>query len=135
MTLHRTNVRAHAVNGRAAFTLMEMLVVVAILLILVGAAVPIYLAYRDDAQIDRSRADVKMIGDACSNYNARYGRYPNSLEELVQPPSGGRSYFTEDHLMDPWGKPYNYDPNSTRPGTGEPLVSTQAPNGQEIRNW
>jgi len=133
MILQKT--KTNVVAARTAFTLMEMLVVVAILLILVGAAVPIYLAYKDDAQIDRSRADVKMIGDACSNFNIRYGRYPNSLEELVQPPNGGRSYFTEDKLRDPWGNFYNYDPNQGHPNTGEPLVWTHAPNGQEIRNW
>jgi len=133
MTLHKNP--ANAVAARTAFTLMEMLVVVAILLILVGAAVPIYLAYKDDAQVDRARADVKMIGDACSNFNIRYGRYPASLEELVYPPNGGRAYFTEDKLHDPWGNFYSYDPNNGHPNTGEPLVYTVSPNGQEIRNW
>jgi len=134
MTLHRNT--ATNVAGRTAFTLMEMLVVVAILLILVGAAVPIYLAYRDDAQVDRARADVKMIGDACSNYNTRYQKYPDSLGDLVNPPNNGRSYFTEDHLRDPWGNYYQYDPSQRRPGTGEPLVYTINPdNGQQISNW
>jgi len=89
-----------------------------------------------DPQVERARADVKMLGDACSNFNIRFGRYPASLKELVTPPNEGRPYLTETQLLDPWGRLYQYNSKVARPETEEPLVYTIHPeNGRQISNW
>src|SRR4051812_13478382 len=96
---------------RGGFTLMEMLVVVAILVVLAGAAVPIYMRYLDEARMDRARVDVKMIAQTCETYKLRHGEYPASLAVLVQPqPDGSQPYFEASALRDPWGHEYQYAP-------------------------
>src|SRR5262249_56744489 len=75
------------VVSRAAFTLMEMLVVVAILVVLAGAAIPIYLSYLDGARRDRARIDVTNLERAVDAYAAQHGgQYPESLPQLTGPP-------------------------------------------------
>src|SRR5689334_23362148 len=69
---------------RAAFTLMEMLVVVAILVVLAGAAVPIYLNYLANARIDRAKTDVVALQTAVEAYTTQHGTPPASLEVLCE---------------------------------------------------
>src|SRR5947209_4583282 len=105
--------QAQAVN-RAAFTLMEMLVVVAILVVLAGAAVPIYLNYLANARIDRAKVDCRNIATAVEAYQTQVGYYPPSLQTLTQAhqnPTNGqmmRATLEPTALIDPWGQPYMY---------------------------
>ncbi len=117
--------------ARAGFTLMEMLVVVAILVVLAGAAVPIYLSYLEDSRVDRARLDVKSIEGAVDAYYTKYGSYPNSLNDLVQPMDGVRPYLDANTLMDPWGNPYQYNPQNVNPMTGRPQVFSNGPPGRQ----
>ena len=50
-----TTVAVAARQGRSGFTLMEMLVVVAIIVIIAGAATPLVLNYLHNARIDRAK--------------------------------------------------------------------------------
>src|SRR5437764_14729331 len=92
---------------RAAFTLMEMLVVVAILVVLAGAAVPIYLNYLANARIDRAKVDVRNLSNAVEAYQARHGSPPASLQALTQadPNIGEKATLEPTALMDPWNQP------------------------------
>ena len=70
---------------RSAFTLMEMLVVVAILVVLAGAAVPIYMRYLNEAKKDRARIDVKTLTEIVESYRIKYNDYPATLAVPAQP--------------------------------------------------
>src|SRR5205085_1579030 len=84
-----------------------MLLVMAILVMLAGAAVPIYMRYLDEARRDRAKVDVKTIGQVVDTYILKYGEPPASLQVLCQPtPDGGRPYLEPDALKDPWGREY-----------------------------
>jgi len=120
---------------RAAFTLMEMLVVVAILVVLAGAAVPIYLNYLANARIDRAKVDCKNIALAVEAYQARSGQYPPSLQALTQAyqdqTTGQQQKATLEPaaLIDPWGQPYQYDPNDLDANTGRVRIYSKGPPG------
>jgi general secretion pathway protein G len=126
---------------RGGFTLMEMLVVVAILVVLAGAAVPIYMRYLDDARKDRAKLDVKTIADTCETYYVKHGEYPPSLAVLVQPqPDGSRPYLEAAHLLDPWGHEYQYSAQGQHnAATGRPDVWSLGPRVNDpngiIGNW
>ncbi len=126
-------------TARAAFTLMEMLVVVAILVVLAGAAVPIYLNYLANARVDRAKADVVTLEKAVEAYaSAHNGMYPQSLEVLceVDQTTGNKATLEYKHLMDPWNQHYIYEPQNMNPRTGRPRIHTTVPNtGQMISNW
>jgi general secretion pathway protein G len=126
---------------RAAFTLMEMLVVVAIIVVLAGAGGVIYMRHLDDAKKDTARSQCKILGQTASAYQLKYGDFPASLEALTQPTAdGGKPFLEPSALIDPWGRPYQYaNPGSHHPATGEPDVWSQGasmadPNGV-IGNW
>jgi general secretion pathway protein G len=128
---------------RAAFTLMEVLVVVAILVVLAGIGGVIFLRAQEDAYRDIARIDLKSLTEACQAYARSHGgENPQTLQELVQPSDGGRPYLEAKKLLDPWGRPYQYNPqsqNANNQAAGKPDIwSTGAnlndPNGT-IGNW
>jgi general secretion pathway protein G len=127
--------------SRGGFTLMEMLVVVAILVVLAGAAVPIYLKYLDEAKIDRARVDCKTLEGACLAYKLKHGDFPPSLLALTQPaPDGGLPSFEPGALQDPWQREYQYAAQGPHmSGYGKPDIWSLGPRPNDpngiIGNW
>jgi general secretion pathway protein G len=81
------------------FTLIEIMIVIAIIGCLSAIALPNYLKYKNNAMIAAAVADVRIIEKQISLYvfdNA--GQLPNNLSVL---PNIGT-------LNDPWGNPYQY---------------------------
>jgi general secretion pathway protein G len=108
--------------ARSAFTLMEMMVVVAIIVVLVGASVPMYLNYAEQSKAGRVKMDQKSIQTALQAYNLAHGDYPPSLQTLAQPDSEtGKAVFLDENLKDPWGQYYVYNPGDLDP-TGVPRI-------------
>lgn len=65
------------------FTLIELIVVFAILALLVSLAVPRYFAHIERAKEATLRQDLHVMRDAIDKFYGDKGRYPASLEELV----------------------------------------------------
>lgn len=66
------------------FTLIELIVVMAIVALLAGIAAPRYFASVDRARANSLRSSLAVMRDALDKYAADKGRYPDSLEQLVQ---------------------------------------------------
>jgi general secretion pathway protein G len=124
-------VRNNAV--RAAFTLMEMLVVVAIIVMLAGLSTWGYMRYLETAKASKAKMDCSHISQAVESYNIETGSYPNTLQELTQPQGTKPAYLSEKDLLDPWNRPYSYDPNAKN-ALGKPKIFTTS-SGVEINNW
>lgn len=60
----------------AAFTLIEMLVVIVIIAVLMGLAFPVFQGVQNQARRAQARNDLVQIVTAVSAYYAEYGRYP-----------------------------------------------------------
>jgi general secretion pathway protein G len=118
--------RRSRVVARSAFTLMEMMVVVAIIVVLVGASVPMYLNYAENARVSRTKMDSASLQQAVQAYSLTHdGQFPDSLERLAQPDEvTGKATFTHDKLLDPWGQPYVYNSGDVD-STGVPYVYSQ----------
>ncbi len=105
-------VRALKANSRAGFTLIEILLVVVIIGILVGMAIPRLGGRVRQAEEARARADIQNIGMALRLYELDMGEYPASLEALVTNPGGSRRWngpYLEGGIPnDPWGERYIY---------------------------
>jgi general secretion pathway protein G len=123
---------------RAAFTLMEIMVVVAIIVILAGVSVVAVTRYMEQARVDATRAKLKTIETAVSDFHNRNHEFPPNLETLTQPANGLPAYLDRDAIVDEWGREIHIDPNSTSP-TGRPLIYSDGPNPGDgssvIRNW
>jgi general secretion pathway protein G len=98
------------------FTLIELMVVLAIIGVLAALIVPNVLNRADDARITAARTDVNNLAQALKLYRLDNQRYPTTeqgLQALVVRPTTAplppqwRAYL--DKLpQDPWGRPYQY---------------------------
>jgi general secretion pathway protein G len=132
--------RRNRVSRRAAFTLLEVLVVVAILVILAGVGVVATTRYLEDARKSRAQLGCRGLAQAVEAYytNPQSGnQYPSSLQELLTPPFGGTSFLKngQEDLVDPWGKPYQFQFIQGQDGAQMPLVYTNAPDGTPISQY
>jgi general secretion pathway protein G len=128
-------------NARAAFTLLEILVVVGIIVILAGAATPLLLRHLDQTKIDRAKMDCRVLSDTVSTYKVHYGDYPASLDMLTQPQADGSlPYLEPQSLVDPWNRRYEYSPQGQHNAAmGKPDIWSNGPRPGDpngiIGNW
>src|SRR5688572_449522 len=76
---------------QAAFTLLELLVVVAIIGLLVGYVAPRYFGQVSKSEITTARAQIDALEKALEQYRLDTGRYPTTemgLNALMQRPPG-----------------------------------------------
>ena len=71
------------VGVRGGFTLIELIVVLAILSLLLSIAVPRYFAHVERAKEATLKQDLNIMRDAIDKFHGDRGRYPEALEELV----------------------------------------------------
>ena len=69
------------------FTLIELLIVIVIIGILAGLAVPRFLANRVTAQKETCRGNLHMMENAIESYFAETGAYPTGLTDLITGPN------------------------------------------------
>jgi len=67
-------------RNRKGFTLIELMIVVAIIIILAAIAIPNYLRMTRRAKIAAVQSDLKSIGTAIESYNTDWGTYPQSTD-------------------------------------------------------
>lgn len=106
------------VKSEAGFTLIEVMVVIAIIGILATLIVPRIMGRPDQARVTAAKHDIGTITQALKLYRLDIGRYPSSeqgLNALVIRPgtepvpqnwkAGG---YLDMMPKDPWGFPYQY---------------------------
>jgi len=83
--------------GRLALTMIEIMIVVAIIGTLVVLAYPFYRRYMTRTQLVKAIRDMRVIEEELTVYELANGNLPDSLEAI------DRHTF-----QDPWGHPYQY---------------------------
>lgn len=63
-------------SKKRGFTMLEMVIVVAIIGVLAAILTPLVSNYIDEARVAKAQADVKTIGEAISRFEKDVGRYP-----------------------------------------------------------
>jgi len=101
------------------FTLIEIMVVVAIIAILGATVVPLIMDRPNEARVVRAKNDIASYSSALELYKLDNFNYPSSdqgLEALVTKPSGdpepvnwNRSGYVKKLSKDPWGRDYIYE--------------------------
>jgi prepilin-type N-terminal cleavage/methylation domain-containing protein len=119
--------------ARAAFTLTEMLIVVAIIVILAGIGGAILLPQLDKAKEDADRVQAGAIATQATTFRVNHERIPNSAQELTQPVDNMPPLMQPDAVLD-----RNKEYFIIREGqNGEIIVQSPKPgkDGQMIGNW
>lgn len=119
------------------FTLLELLVVLAILGLLIGLVAPAALRQLGSAKDKIAHQSIERLAGVLDIYKLDVGIYPTTdqgLQALITRPSGvGRwsgPYLKGEKLPeDPWGRPFVYRSPSQRPGHEYDLFSL-GPSGQ-----
>ena len=112
-------VRGHR-KRRAAFTLIELLIVVAIIAVLAMIAVPNFLEAQVRAKVSRVKSDIRTIAIACEAYMLDYNSYPPDQDNNpFSTDERGYAVLTSPiaYMMvkpdDPFSRPFNTgDPNN-----------------------
>lgn len=130
------------------YTLVELLVVLAILGLLVALAAPRVIKYLGSAKTDTARIQIEKLSGVLDLYRLEVGHYPTEQEGMLalveRPPQidawNGPYLKNRESLIDPWGTPYLYQ----SPGEhGEYDLYTLGADGkeggegedQDITNW
>ena len=66
------------------FTLIEILIVVAIIAILALAILPNYIGFDVDARVATTKSNLSTLRNRISIYRAKEGEYPKSLSDLLK---------------------------------------------------
>jgi general secretion pathway protein G len=142
--------RRHRRN--AGFTLVEIMIVLAILVLLLAMVGPRLLKQQEKADQRIAVTQINNIEQALDLYKVDNRVYPNTeegLNALIERPADearGRNwagpYLSEDSLpVDPWGNSYGYEYPPTRgKNTDKPNIWSLGPDGSEntdddIVNW
>jgi general secretion pathway protein G len=115
----QTDNRTDMIKARSnhGFTLLEIIVVVAIIAILASYIAPKIAGRVDDARISKSKSDIRVLESSLELYKLDNFLYPSSsqgLDALVNKPSGENTRNWRDGgyikklNKDPWGNEYRY---------------------------
>jgi general secretion pathway protein G len=102
-------------RNEAGFTLVELLIVLAILGLLAALVGPRVIGYLGSSKTKTAKVQIESIAAALQLYRLDVGRYPTSSEGLKALVDKGSAanwngpYLNKaDVPTDPWGRPYNY---------------------------
>jgi general secretion pathway protein G len=90
-----------------AFTLIELMAVIAIVGILSGIAMSAYQNYIEEAREIKAIAEITIIQEEILGYQTEHDALPLTLADIDR-----------DGLLDPWGSPYQYFNHNTGTGNG-----------------
>lgn len=93
---------------RGGFTLIELMIVIAIIAILAAILVPNFIRARAQGQLTACKSNLKNIGTACEMYSTDWaGKYPTALGTRITPnylkivpdcPAAGTDTYTSTYV-------------------------------------
>lgn len=105
----------HLKSPQFGFTLLELLVVVAIIGLLAALVGPRVFGHISKSEVTTTKAQIEALSRALESYRIDVGHFPDAtqgLQALVVRPSDAPKwngpYLLKEVPLDPWGHPYQY---------------------------
>ncbi|MBC7074845.1 MAG: prepilin-type N-terminal cleavage/methylation domain-containing protein [Syntrophomonadaceae bacterium] len=95
------------INKNRGFTLVELVIVMAILAVLAALAIPKYTSVLSEAKAKSDQTNVKLLQDAIDLYYAENGEYPATLNDLE--PDYIKEVPTQQHPTANQGDSFSYN--------------------------
>jgi len=110
----------------SAFTLMEIMIVVGIILLLAGIAIPFASQALGKGQLAAAKMQIQSFDTAITSFQIDTGKLPKGLNELITNPGNKNwegPYLNKKEVpKDPWGNAYVYELSSSG-GNGYKITS------------
>ena len=120
-------------KSKGGFTLIEIMLVIVIIGIIVGIAVPKITGKVGKANDVAARASLKALEAAIQSYEMDNLQLPDSLNDLTVQKNNNGPYIKPSELNDPWKQPFVYaKPGSHNIGFD---LSCKSPEGKEFNKW
>jgi general secretion pathway protein G len=134
-------------SSRHGFTLMEMIIVLAIIALLMGLVIGTLSPIKEVAKGKKAMADIQSLKIALSAYELQTGSLPTQEQGIkalwakptAEPIPDNWHKVMDDEVQDPWDHPYQYVyPGKHNPDSYD--VFSMGPDGQagtddDIGNW
>ena len=142
-------------KSNSGFTLIELMIVIAVVSILAAIAIPNFISYRKKAMIAQAIAELKVIELAVQALAVDTGCWPtedghknpagvltgsDEMEDLSVPEAGlaatDGNYpgwdgpYLQGIPKDPWGNDYFWDPDYVIDGEDHVVIGSYGPNGE-----
>lgn len=136
-------------RNRLGFSLVELMIVLAILVLLAGLVLPRLLGSQDKADRQATQTQLSSLEQALDMYKIDARTYPNTeegLKALLKAPEDetrGKNWagpYMDELPSDPWGNEYNYEYPPTEGSKDIPNIWSNGPDGEsgtedDIKNW
>lgn len=103
-------------QSRQGFTLIEILIAIALVVVMGSIAIPGFLSYLERGKRKAAAAQVRVLKSSIDQYYADVGSFPETLTDLIKRPQDPEiaakwemPYLEAKTVpKDPWGTPYQY---------------------------
>lgn len=119
---------------RKGFTLLELMLVMAILVILASLGTVAVLNLRKGADTDATVSQISTLAQSCKAFKLHMGYFPASLNDLLQPPTNAGNKWRGPYIdnvqqvpLDSWGNAFTYTPDDA---TNQVMISSAGPDRQ-----
>ena len=122
----RDTAKATAKGAARGFTLLEIMVVIAIIGMLATAVSVAVMSYMKKAKVKTCSIQLNTLAQALNQYYLDENDYPSSLDDLAK---GKDALVKEKQLKDPWGQEFIY--NSSASGDVDFTLCSKGPDKRE----